>query len=258
MTVGKFLFLGTSSSTGVPVIGCRCSVCISSSPFNARLRPSALLQVKGLNLLLDVGPDFRMQALQYRIDHLDGLILTHTHFDHIAGIDDLRIYCARSKSKIPCLLSQDSLKELEKRYDYLFTGAPPLLKTELLPSERGITSFLGIELGYTTYEQGGMKVTGYRFGNLAYVTDIREFDPSIFSFFEGVQTLVLSAAREEKSKLHLSVDEAVAFAKRANVKQTFLTHLSHSLDYEMMNQKLPPSVRLAFDGQQIEFKKEIL
>lgn len=257
MTSAQFLFLGTSASAGVPVIGCRCSVCSSSSPFNKRLRPAGLLKVKGRTLLIDVGPDFRQQALMYGVNHLDGLILTHTHSDHIAGIDDLRIYYVRSNRPLPCLLSLESLNELKKRYAYLFDPANVSLSTQLevhpLMQKQGIASFLGIEIQYTSYVQGGMQVNGFRLGNFAYVTDIREHDESIFSFLQGVKTLVLSAVREEPSDLHLTVDEAVSFAKRAKAEQTWLTHLSHSLDYESMNRKLPSSVQLGFDGQEIEF-----
>ncbi len=251
--IGKLIFLGTSSSTGVPVIGCHCAVCTSNFSFNQRLRPSLLLKMKGLCFLVDVGPDFRQQALRYGIDHLDGLILTHTHFDHIAGIDDLKVYTFTSKEKLPCLLSMDSLQELQRRYSYLFDEKTHF-KLDILPKDHGMISFLGLEVRYTTYVQGGMKVNGYRFGDLAYVTDIRDFDESIFSFLDGVQTLVLSAPREEKSKLHISIEEAVLFAKRSKAKHTLLTHLSHSLDYKIMNQKLPTSVQLAFDGQEIEFQ----
>ena len=121
---GQFLFLGTSASAGIPVIGCKCAVCLSSSPQNRRLRPSGLLKIGNRSLLIDVGPDFREQALKYGIDSLDGLILTHTHYDHIAGIDELRVFYLRSGKKLPCLLSQESLKDLQKRYDYLFQPPP--------------------------------------------------------------------------------------------------------------------------------------
>ena len=117
---GQFLFLGTSASAGVPVIGCKCPTCTSPSSYNQRLRPSGLVQVKGVSLLIDVGPDYRLQALKHRIDTLDGLILTHTHYDHIAGIDELRVYYLQSRKDLPCLLSKESLEDLKKRYENLF------------------------------------------------------------------------------------------------------------------------------------------
>lgn len=257
---GTFLFLGTAGSAGVPVIGCSCSVCQSNSPFNQRLRPSGLLKVDGKTLLIDVGPDFRSQALKYRIDLLDGLILTHTHYDHIAGIDELRIYYLRSQKKLPCLLSEESFEDLEKRYYYLFQpiGKVPTLSAQLdihlLPEDEGEEEFLGLKIGYVTYTQGGCKVNGFRFGDFAYISDIREFHPSIFEKLIGIKTLVLSALREEKSMLHFSLNEAVEFASKVGAKHTWLTHISHGLDHEATNRKLPKSIQLGYDGLELEFE----
>ena len=117
---GSFLFLGTSGSTGIPVIGCKCPICTSSDPRNQRLRPAGWVRIGGTSLLIDAGPDLRGQALKYGIDRVDGLLLTHTHFDHIAGIDELRIFYVRHKKPLPCLLSQETYDELKKRYYYLF------------------------------------------------------------------------------------------------------------------------------------------
>jgi phosphoribosyl 1,2-cyclic phosphate phosphodiesterase len=258
--IGKFLFLGTSASAGIPVIGCKCAVCTSASPYNQRLRPAGLVQIGGKSLLLDVGPDFRQQALKYKISHPDGLILTHTHYDHIAGVDELRAFYVRSKKPFPCLLSRESLEELRARYAYLFQpiGDVPTLSAQLafqtLEEEVGNTEFLGLKLGYMSYFQGGMKVNGFRFGDFAYVSDIREYDGTVFVALKGVQKLVLSALREAPSKLHLTLDEAVAFAQKVGAKETRLTHVSHSVDHEAINRKLPPAIQLGYDGLEMEFR----
>ncbi len=257
---GTFLFLGTGASSGVPVIGCKCAVCTSSSPFNRRLRPSGLLKLPEKNLLIDVGPDFRQQALRYGIDRLDGLLLTHTHYDHIAGIDELRIFYFKQNKELPLLLSQESFSSLKTRYPYFFQRVEDTLtisarlELHLLPEDMGYTEFSGVDIGYCTYRQGEMSVNGYRIGNFAYVSDIREYDDSVFEALEGVQYLVLSALREESSKLHLSLEEAVAFARRVGAKQTRLTHVSHHVDYETANAKLPHDVQLAFDGMEMQFE----
>src|SRR5690349_18127258 len=120
----RFLFLGTGGSAGVPLIGCSCSVCLSTSPLNKRLRSAGLLKVQGKNYLIDVGPDFREQALKYRIDSLDGVLITHPHSDHIAGIDDLRAYYFLSGKKTPCLLSQATFDEIKVRFPYLLQMRP--------------------------------------------------------------------------------------------------------------------------------------
>lgn len=255
---GKFVFLGTSASAGIPVIGCKCAVCTSHSSHNQRLRPSGLLRVGEKTLLIDVGPDFRQQALKHKIDSLDGLILTHTHYDHIAGIDELRIYYLRSKKSLPCLLSYESLEELKKRYHYLFQpiGEVPTLSAQLvftlLSNDIGEVKFEDLAFRYFSYFQGGTKVNGFRLNDFAYVTDIREFDPSIFVSLKGVRTLVLSALRDEPSPLHLSLDQAVDFAREAGAKQTYLTHISHAMDHETINRKLPSSIQCGFDGLEIE------
>lgn len=258
--IGKFLFLGTSASAGIPIIGCKCSVCISPSPYNRRLRPSGLLKVANRTLILDVGPDFRQQALKYEIDAPDGLLLTHTHFDHIAGIDELRIYYVRSNRPFPCLLSKESFEELKRRYHYLFQpiGEGPTLsaqlETTLLEKETGEIEFLGVKIGYMSYFQGGMKVNGFRCGDFAYVSDIRDYDESVFRALKGVRKLVLSALRFEPSPLHLTFDEAIAFARKTGAEETRLTHVTHSVDHEAVNRKLPAAVQLGYDGLEMEFK----
>lgn len=254
---GSFVFLGTGASTGVPVIGCGCARCQSISPYNRRLRPAGWLQIQGLSFLIDVGPDFRQQALMYNIDRVDGLLLTHTHFDHIAGIDDLRIYSVRQTNPIPCLLSQESFDELQVRYRYLFkAGKSSTVKfhCQPLPAEYGTILFEGIKIGYCHYMQGDMKVTGYRIGDFAYISDIHDYSSSIFDSLQGVNHLVLSALRAEPSRVHLSLDQAVDFARKVGARQTRLTHLSHFLDYEEANRNLPPDVQLGYDGLTIEFE----
>lgn len=249
-----FQFLGTGSSVGVPVIGCHCAVCTSSSPFNKRLRPSGLFKMGTKTLLIDVGPDFREQALRYKIEHLDGLLLTHTHYDHIAGLDELRIYNHMTKSSLPCLLSAESFQDIQKRYDYIFSSSKSNIAQfdfQILEGDVGKTEFLQIPIRFCSFSQSGMKVTGFRIQDFAYICDIHAFDDSIFSHLSGVQTLILSALRPEPSPFHLSFDQAIDFAKRVGAKRTFLTHLNHSVEYEEGNALLPPEVRLGYDGLEI-------
>jgi phosphoribosyl 1,2-cyclic phosphate phosphodiesterase len=255
----KFLFLGTGASTGVPVIGCECGVCSSSSSYNKRLRPSGLVRIRGKAILIDVGPDFREQALKNKIYSLDGLLLTHTHFDHIAGIDELRVYYLQKRKPLPCLLSKETFDELKIRYYYLFRpiDTSPTLSAQLdlqvLQGDQGEIDFLGVKIGYFSYFQGAMKVTGYRIGDFAYVSDIRVYDEGIFERLSGVKTLVVSALREEAPIMMFSVDEAVAFSKKVGAKMTHITHMNHEVNYETVNRKLPPHIQLAYDGLEIEF-----
>ncbi len=248
---------------GVPLIGCHCAVCRSDNPHNNRLRPSALL-THGDNkkILIDCGPDFRLQALRSDLDSLDAVILTHTHHDHTAGIDELRIFNARQRKPLPCLLSAATYDDLALRYGYIFTGDKRTkgLVTQFdltqLPADRGTISFEGLTIGYTTFDQAGMEVNGFRFGELAYMSDIKNYPETIFDDLKGVKILILSALRFTHSDLHFSVDEALAFAQRSGAAQTWLTHIAHEMDHEKGNAYLPPNVRLAYDGLEISFTAE--
>lgn len=251
---GSLSLLGTGAATGVPVIACDCEVCVSHHPRNKRLRASALLEVNGKVLLIDAGPDFREQALKKSIHHLDGLLLTHTHYDHIAGIDELRIYYYRTGHPLPCLLSQASYDDMRQRYDYMFRpkmhgeSISAQFVFQVLPGNHGDFVFEGVPLRFFSYEQGKMPVNGFRFGDLAYVSDVGNHEEKIFDELRGVRRLVLSALRFEESLTHLSVGQAIDFAEKAGVEQCWLTHLGHELDYDKTTAQLPESVRLAYDG----------
>jgi len=257
---GTLLFIGTGNSLGVPIIGCECSVCRSESPKNKRLRPSAVLSVEDQVILIDAGPDFRTQALKYGITHLDGVLFTHAHHDHTAGLDDLRIYYLMTKEPLRCLLSEATAEDLQQRYDYIFRKKSEKhqlttkIDLQVLPHDRGIVSFLGVEVRYVSYEQAKMQVNGYSVGNLAYISDIRHYPDSLIDDLQGTEILVLSALRDTPSPLHFSVQEAVDFAKKVGAKQTWLTHVAHELDHEKTNANLPPDVQLAHDGLTINFE----
>ncbi|MBA3603743.1 MAG: MBL fold metallo-hydrolase, partial [Parachlamydiaceae bacterium] len=246
---------------GVPVVGCTCAICKSSNPHNVRLRPSAMIKISGRIYLIDCGPDFRGQALSHGIDNLDGLILTHAHHDHTAGLDELRIFNLRSHKSLPCLLSEETLRELKIRFYYIFEDCcnPEGIKVttdldlRLLAGDIGSVEFGGMKINYMSYQQGGMQVHGFRFGDLAYLTDIKNYDFKIFDSLVGVKTLIISALRYTPSPLHFTVDDAVEFAKRVGAKQTWLTHIAHELDHVKTNAYLPESIKLSYDGLELPF-----
>ncbi|MBA3957757.1 MAG: MBL fold metallo-hydrolase [Parachlamydiaceae bacterium] len=249
---------------GIPVIGCTCSVCTSESPCNQRFRPSGLLTINQKKILIDCGPDFRNQALKHSINHLDGIILTHAHHDHVAGIDELRVFYMRQKQPIPCLLSHETTTDLRTRFHYIFKDLNPAntvtsrLDLQILEGHRGTTQFLGFPIKYFSYEQAGMHVNGFRIGNFAYVSDIRKYPNTIFEDLQGVDILVLSALRFEPTPFHLGIDEAIAFANKVGCQHTWLTHIAHELDHEKTNEYLPPNVRMAYDGLEISFLPDFL
>lgn len=254
----KFRFLGTGGSMGVPEVGCPCSVCTSSSPYNRRLRSSGLLEIGNKVLLIDAGPDFRQQALTFHIAHLDGVLITHPHFDHIGGLDDLRIYYFLQKTPLPCLLSMDSFEELKVRYHYMMRPLEPgksvaaQINFEVLKGDFGVQEFLGIPIRYMTYTQTGMKVSGFRVDSFAYISDIREYTPEVLCALAGVEVLVLSALRYTPTLMHFSLDEAVSFSRLVGAKKTYLTHIAHDLDHELASKTLPPDIFLAYDGMEID------
>ncbi len=257
---GSLTFMGTGGSMGIPVIGCPCPVCKSDSPYNKRMRPSALLQVNDKSIVIDCGQEFRIQALKHHLDDIDGVIFTHAHHDHSAGIDDLRAYYLHhKKTAIPCLLSKETLLDLQTRYHYIFDGMnypdklTPRLDLRIMEGERGEVNFADVSIKYFSFKQTGMKVNGLRIGNFAYVSDIKEYSETIFDDLKGVETLVLSALRFTPSWMHLMVDEAVEFSKKVNAKQTYFTHIAHELDHEKTNAYLPSNIRMAYDGLVINF-----
>lgn len=256
---GKLLFLGSGGSTGVPMVGCGCAVCTSIDPHNQRLRPSVLLTIGDKKLIVDTGPDFRLQALLYTIKHLDGVLLTHTHFDHIAGLDELRTFYLLKRQVLPLLVSQTTLNEIKKRYDYLFQkksdtkSLAAQLDFHVLEGKRGSVRFLDIPIQYVSYHQGGTEVTGFRIGDLAYIPDIKEYNESIFDDLKNLKVLIVSALRYTPSPVHFSIDEAIAFATKVRPKQTYFMHIAHELDHRPTNASLPKGIALAFDGLSLDF-----
>lgn len=257
---GRFYFLGTGGSMGVPVVGCKCPVCLSENKRDKRLRSSGIVEVDGKKILIDCGPDFRMQALSHGIDHIDCCLLTHLHHDHTAGIDDLRALTVVKKEALPCYLSKETADDLKIRFGYVFKKDRLRLLSRIqlieLNESRGNFAFQGLNIQYMTFTQADIKVFGFRFGSFAYLSDIKTFPETIFSDLEGVETLVLSALRYTPSPLHFMVDEAVDFARRAGAKMTWLTHISHDLDHEKTNAYLPKDVQLSFDGLSFHFTME--
>lgn len=243
------------------MIGCQCPTCTSGNPRNKRLRPSALVELGDKRFIIDVGPDFRAQALKHRIDYLDGILLTHAHFDHIAGIDELRVLTFRDGLKIPCLLSWETFEEIKARFYYMMQPMKDSdevvcahLKFHFLKKGQGSLVFEGVPITFFSYSQIGMQVMGYRLGDFAYVSDIHDYDDTIFEALSGVKTLVLEALREEENRAHFTIDQAVGFAKKAGVEKVVFTHLGHELDHEKTNQKLPPNMQLGYDGLEIYFE----
>ncbi|WP_420237648.1 MBL fold metallo-hydrolase [Telmatobacter bradus] len=254
---GHLTFLGTGTSMGVPTLGCGCAVCTSSDPHDSRLRPSVLLrwqaEERERSVVIDTGPDFREQALRAKIRRLDAVFYTHGHADHILGLDDLRplsfLFFAES-GPIPLYAGSETRAALEKIYDYTFSPNatyPNRAKVELHPLKPGVrvqeVEFLRVPLLH-----GRMRISGFRFGKVAYLTDISQIPEESFALLEGVETLVISALRHKPHPTHATVEQALAWSRRIGARQTYFTHIAHELGHEATNRSLPEGVQLAYDG----------
>jgi phosphoribosyl 1,2-cyclic phosphate phosphodiesterase len=258
---GLLTFLGTGTSMGVPTLGCGCDVCTSTNPHDRRLRPSVLLRWQSGGrervVVIDTGPDFREQALRNGLTRLDAVFYTHAHADHILGLDDLRplsFTAFKEGGPIPLYATPATTAVLERVYEYTFSPSatyPTRARVKLEPlAER--TEVHGVEFVRVPLIHGQMKVTGFRFGHAAYLTDVSEIPEDSFALLEGLDHLVLSALRHQPHPTHATVEQALSWARRIGAKQTWFTHIAHELGHDVTNRALPDGVKLAYDGQTLQ------
>jgi len=244
---------------GVPVIGCGCTVCTSTDPRNKRLRTSALLEVAGMNLLFDAGPDLRQQALAIGLRRLDAVLLTHAHADHVSGLDDIRPLNFAQKSAMP-LYGTSTLAFVRERFNYAFVNGsegstrPALELIEI--QERSAFRINSVEVLPLAVEHGTWTITGFRIGGLGYVTDASFIPPASLEFLRGLDVLVLNALRLAPHPTHFSVAQARALIDELQPRRAFLVHMTHDLEHEATNVTFPDHVRLAYDGLRIEVAEE--
>lgn len=246
--------LGSGTSTGVPVVGCRCAVCTSADPRDRRLRPGLKLELDGGTVVVDTSPDFREQSLRFGIDRVDAVLYTHPHADHVFGLDDLRPFNFRQKAAIPCYGSAPTLARLRQIFAYVFEageegGGKPRL--ELVEVEAPF-ELLGETVVPIPVAHGSMPVLGWRIGPFAVVTDVHFIPDASFALLAGVECLVLSALRYRAHPTHFNIDQAVAVAARIGARRTVLTHLAHDVEHGELLSALPRGVDLGFDGLVLE------
>ena len=254
---GQFIFLGTGTSVGIPAIGCGCAVCSSSDPRNRRSRCSVALGLPEGNLLIDSGPDLRMQLLRERIGIVHAVLYTHEHADHLFGLDDLRLVPFYLGYPVPLYCEPTVQRRIQKSFDYAFTGNRPshpgaVPKLTLHTIGTDSFSLLGVEVTPLRLKHGAdFEVLGFRFGNIAYCTDTDEIPLETMSRLKGLDVLILDALRPRPHVTHFSLDEAVEVAHRVGARQTFFTHMSHELEHEATCKCLPDGMDLAYDGLRI-------
>lgn len=252
--------LGTGTSTGVPVIGCSCEVCTSADPRDKRLRCSVYVRAETddgqIHVVIDTGPDFRQQALKYGIPCVDAVLLTHQHFDHVVGLDDLRPYCFQPRTAIPCFANSTTADSLRRSHNYIFEdgsypGIVQLTMTEVEGSfeVKSRYGFAGrVKITPIPAQHGDLEVLGYRIGDFAYLTDVSAIPESSKTLLHDLDVLVIDGLREEAHPTHLTFDAATQVAREVSAGETYFIHMTHTVRHAESDSRLPEDVRLAYDG----------
>jgi len=252
----KLTFLGTGTSTGVPSIGCECETCTSDDPRDKRLRVSIIIEHAGQTVLVDTSADFRQQALRFGLKHLDAVLITHCHADHIFGLDDIRPLNFRYGA-LGVYANDRAWVDIKRIFKYVFEpsyyggGLPEVLANEVMP---GASFCIGRELLITPLEviHGRLPVIAYRFNDFAYLTDLSEIPPATIDALQGLDVLVLDCLRFREHPTHLWVDKALDYVAQIKPRRTFFTHIAHDIKHERDSARLPAGVHFAYDGLVLE------
>lgn len=256
----RLVILGSGTSFGVPQVGCGCRVCRSSDPRDRRSRVAAIVEGDGgTHLLIDTPPELRLQLLAAGISRIDAVLYTHEHADHLHGIDDLRALSVK-RGKLPVYGPEVMLRSVASRFSYIFDEreaydpATPRPRLELIPVKAGVeVDIAGVSVLPLELDHGRTKVYGYRFGRVAYLTDVKRVPAETLERLKGVEVLVLNALFDHPHPAHLSIEEAVEVARAIGAKRTFLTHLSHRFSHVELAMQLPEGIEPAYDGLSVVF-----
>lgn len=252
-------FLGSGTSTGVPVVGCACAVCTSDDPKNKRLRQSVKIESNGKFFLIDTTPDLRLQLLRDPIPRLDFLLYTHSHSDHLMGLDDIRPFNFRQRAPIHAFASPHTAKAIRRAFSYIWAdtqpgGGKPQLE---LHEVDGRFTHEGVEITPLPVSHGEWTILGFRVGGFAYITDTNGIPDETMALLEGIDTLALDGLRQSpRHPTHFTIGEAIDVAQRIGARATYLIHLAHEVDHASVESTLPAGVKLAYDGLALRFNDE--
>jgi phosphoribosyl 1,2-cyclic phosphate phosphodiesterase len=252
-----FVFLGTGTSVGVPMIGCDCPVCRSDNPKNSRYRSSALIQTPAGNILIDTGPELRLQLIRERVAVVHAVLYTHYHVDHLYGLDDLRIVSKYLNGPIPLYCSEEVEKVVRQTFSYAFTdeAAPIGFVPKLYFKRIAADPFEVLDQTVTPVPliHSVFNVFGFRIGDMAYCTDVSEIPDASWPLLDGVRILVIDALRYKSHPAHMGLNDALEVIERVNPERAYLTHMSHEFDYGILPASLPGGVEMAYDGLRFRF-----
>ena len=250
-----FTFLGTGTSQGVPMIGCSCRVCTSTDPKDKRLRTSLMIEHDSKRIVIDSGPDFRQQMLREKVHSLDGVVFTHEHKDHIAGLDDVRAFNYLQRKPMDVYATERVQTALKREFFYIFSGVqyPGIPRLTLHTIDHQRFHAAGIPMTPVPVLHLQLPVLGFRIGGFSYVTDANEMDAGSMDLLRNSDVLVLNALRREKHVSHYNLEEAITLVNELKPKKAYFTHISHQMGlHEEVNSALPDHIRLAHDGLRVE------
>ncbi len=253
----KITILGSGTSQGIPVIGCHCASCSSTDSKDKRFRTSALIQVNNIRILIDAGPDLRMQLLTNRIEEIDAVLFTHEHQDHTAGLDDLRPIILKQKKGMPLWCSSQVQKRLEEQYSYTIKNAnyPGVPKFQYCNFEEDHFEIEGVKIVRIHAKHGELDVSGFRIGAISYLTDLNYISDEELEKVKGSSLLILGCLRRESHYSHFNLEEAIELGRKSRVPRILFTHLSHHFEVQsQLTRALPKGIELAYDGQIIEIE----
>jgi phosphoribosyl 1,2-cyclic phosphate phosphodiesterase len=251
----QLTMLGVGSSAGTPMVGCNCATCTSSNPRNKRTRCSSLITLdSGENILIDTGPDLRTQSLRENIQRVDAVLYTHTHADHLHGIDDLRAFCQIQRKQIPLYAKEDAVAHIAQKFGYVLREPSdywdlPVLRTETI---HGPFKLFGMQITPIPVLHGRGQILGYRIGNFAYMTDVSEIPESSLELLDGLDVVLLDCLREASHPTHINIEQSLAYIGRIKAKQSYMIHMTHELEYASLSDKLPKNVFVGYDGLKLD------
>jgi phosphoribosyl 1,2-cyclic phosphate phosphodiesterase len=257
--MGELVLLGTGTSHGVPVIGCRCPVCRSDDPRNNRTRTGVAVRSDQGTFLIDTSPELRIQLLRERIDLVHAVVYTHAHADHVFGLDDLRLFGYMLKRPVLLFCEEPVERQIRAAYSYAFAAPDPELhfgalpQLEIRPLDLTPFELLGVLVTPIRLMHGKLPVLGFRVGDVAFCTDVSFIPEESYERLQGLEVLIIDALRDVPHATHFGIPQAIAVAERVRPKRTYFTHVSHHLEYEATNRRLPESVELSYDGLRIPF-----